>query len=440
MKLIGKTTDDHLYNVACNRYNNMLHRQMDCDVSVTITDANLCYNSVFNKEAPARPYMHMTGTCHGFTVLDEESPYNIREVSFDDKRGISLDMYYEFSDEELSEMVLKGLFRKGFTCPDIIKHNTLSLPLVCDFHILEPTQEDDMNIPIVFADVCSRHSIQLTRDNCGYSFGDYFEEPSLEKENIFDDAFSMKQEPVQHSFDDMFEHQIEEEVVEEVVEETEFEREVREHYERMEARVREQRERMRQGHVVEARRLDGVKPLVSAVARKPLPEINNGRISISTPEPPIAAKILEQEALYDYMESVEQDRRIEAERIANLDDSRARESYQFDGLDVGVQEYLTEHANGEKERLDKAIDDAIKDGVLVVDEMSKEQEDVSEALVDNVETTFEDGLEVDTPDEIVVEETTKTSERKSNRALMPELAARMVLMQAESETDDDYAF
>ena len=149
---------------------------------------------------------------------------------------------------------------------------------------------------------------------------------------------------------------------------------------------------------------------------------------------------MEQEALYDYMESVEQDRRIEAERIANLDDSRARESYQFDGLDVGVQEYLMEHANGEKERIDKAIDDAIKDGVLVVDEMSKEQEDVSEALVDNVETTFEDGLEVDTPDEMVVEDTTKTSECKSNRALMPELAALMLLMQAESETDDDYEF
>lgn len=172
MKIPGKTMDDHLADVAQRlpADNVSLLRDVDCEADVVTTEAMLHFRSDTDPTYPNRPYLRFLGEAR---ALRGDLSHGVREIEFQERSGIPVDVFYEFTDEEISDMALKGLFNKGFETPDIFKENLVEIPVKANLAIVEPYVTE--GVPIIFADIEGRKEIQISEQTCGYRFGDYFE-------------------------------------------------------------------------------------------------------------------------------------------------------------------------------------------------------------------------------------------------------------------------
>ena len=193
-----------------------------CEGNIHASNVFLGANSWQDKENPGRPYMHIMGECRGLKGM---MPYGVTELTFEEGKGIPVDIFYEFTDDELSSMVKKGLFKPGFKCPEEMYTNVLEMPLICNFTAVAP--QEGANVPILFADIANKQYIVTNSEDCGYTFGDYFKEAVVpEVEDEFLDFADVEIE------DDLLE-QPEDDKGEEVIanyEPTEAEKEVAKHY------------------------------------------------------------------------------------------------------------------------------------------------------------------------------------------------------------------
>lgn len=193
-----------------------------CEGNIYASNVFLGANSWQDKENPGRPYMHIMGECRAIKGI---MPYGVTELTFEEGKGIPVDIFYEFTDDELSSMVKKGLFKPGFKCPEEMYTNVLEMPLACNFTAVAPQAGSD--VPILFADIANKQYIVTNSGDCGYTFGDYFKEAVVpEIEDEFIDFSDVEVE------DDLFEQSVEEKVEEvvETYEPTEAEKEVAKHY------------------------------------------------------------------------------------------------------------------------------------------------------------------------------------------------------------------
>ena len=215
---VHETSDDDVH----------YEKGVQCEGDIHVSEAYLNANSWYDDKNPGRPYMHITGECRS---IRGKMPYGVTKLTFKEGKGIPVDILYEFSDDEISGMVKKGLYRPGFECPEEIYTNTLDMPITCNFIVVDP--QKGSNVPILFADIVRKHHIVTNSDDCGYVFGDYFKEAKEpEVEDDFLDFADIELE------DDLFE-QPEDDKVEEVVEEPEpaEETEIDKHYDAIHERV-----------------------------------------------------------------------------------------------------------------------------------------------------------------------------------------------------------
>lgn len=200
-----------------------------CEGNIYASNVFLGANGWQDKENPGRPYMHIMGECREIKGV---MPYGVTELTFEEGKGIPVDIFYEFSDDELSDMVKKGLFKPGFKCPEEMYTNVLEMPLTCNFTAVAPQPGSD--VPILFADIANKQYIVTNSDDCGYTFGDYFKEAvTPEVEDEFLDFTNVEVE------DDLLE-QPEADKSEEIVsnhEPTKAEKEVAKHYSAIHERV-----------------------------------------------------------------------------------------------------------------------------------------------------------------------------------------------------------
>ena len=240
MRIPGKTMDDHLADVTRQfpegSYTDM--QDVECNADIYPSQVFLEFRTGFDRENPHRPYMHIMGECRGIRKADGTPLYgDVTELSFEENAGIGVDVFYEFSDDELAGMVKKGMFRRGFECPDIIRESELEIPVYCELRVVEPQFEGD--VPILFANIEDRHTISIDEQSSGYTFGDYFEEPRP-SEDVFSDDFGIYGEYGDFEDEDMFgedapQTDLQEE--QEAVELSPMEREVEEHYQNVRQRV-----------------------------------------------------------------------------------------------------------------------------------------------------------------------------------------------------------
>ena len=240
MRIPGKTMDDHLADVARQfpegSFTDM--QDVECNADIYPSQVFLEFRTGFDRENPHRPYMHIMGECRGIRKADGTPLYgDVTELSFEENAGIGVDVFYEFSDDELAGMVKKGMFRRGFECPDIIRESELEIPVYCELRVVEPQFEGD--VPILFANIEDRHTISIDEQSSGYTFGDYFEEPRP-SEDVFSDDFGIYGEYGDFEDEDMFgedapQTDLQEE--QEAVELSPMEREVEEHYQNVRQRV-----------------------------------------------------------------------------------------------------------------------------------------------------------------------------------------------------------
>lgn len=179
MIIPGKTMTDNLLSMAHGFDDQALSYDYDkiCDADIHATSAFLDARSWQDPDSPGRPYLHIVGKCIG---LRGELGDGVHGLAFNDENALDVDIFYEFSDKEISELVLKGLYHKGFKVPEIMTREdiTINVPLACDLVTILPAQENDL--PIVFADIKNRNSLVLNLQNSGYRFADYFEQVQLQ--------------------------------------------------------------------------------------------------------------------------------------------------------------------------------------------------------------------------------------------------------------------
>ena len=179
MIIPGKTMTDNLLSMAHGFDDQALSYDYDkiCDADIHATSAFLDARSWQDPDSPGRPYLHIVGKCIG---LRGELGDGVHGLAFNDENALDVDIFYEFSDKEISELVLKGLYHKGFKVPEIMTREdiTINVPLACDLVTVLPAHENDL--PIVFADIKHRNSLVLNLQNSGYRFADYFEQVQLQ--------------------------------------------------------------------------------------------------------------------------------------------------------------------------------------------------------------------------------------------------------------------
>lgn len=173
MKIYGSNMGDSLLQMIYRLPKERIIKKegIPCIANVDVTSAFLAYRDPYDAHGACRPYMQISGKC---TSLSGIMPLDVTELDFDNNNGIRVTYCYEFSDEELADMTLKGLFRPNFKVPDIIYDNILELPVVCDFHAVVPEKGEH---PILFANITNRHNMVIDSESCGYAFGEYFKEP-----------------------------------------------------------------------------------------------------------------------------------------------------------------------------------------------------------------------------------------------------------------------
>lgn len=173
MKTPGQTTNSPYFGaihaIPDDSYFNA--KGVPCEGDIYASSVFLGANSWYDKENPGRPYMCIIGECRS---IKGRLPYEVTELTFEEGKGIDVDIYYEFSDDELANMVKKGLFKPGFKCPEEMYSNVLEMPITCNFTVVAP--QTDTNVPILFADIANKQHIVTNSKDCGYTFGDYFKE------------------------------------------------------------------------------------------------------------------------------------------------------------------------------------------------------------------------------------------------------------------------
>lgn len=147
-----------------------------CEADVHITSAHLLHHL---QDEYHRPYLDMQGEVRS---LRGDFPGNVTEVRFPEgKDGYpKVSFEYEFTDEELSELCLKGMFGPGFKVPQTVFDNDYELPVECSVCLVKRT-----DVPVLFVDVERPYNRRLDAETSGYMLGSYFDYAQKQEEDEF---------------------------------------------------------------------------------------------------------------------------------------------------------------------------------------------------------------------------------------------------------------
>ena len=139
-----------------------------------------------------RPYLDMMGHVRSLRDLKasfgEEGmapvkmPYGIEDITFPETE-VPVHFYYEFSDEQLKNLVDKGLFRPGFqSVPDILTQAVFEDIAADDIGVtlIKPDETkpfDNENVPVLVLnfDAAQLQEKVLTDENSGYDLDKYYQ-------------------------------------------------------------------------------------------------------------------------------------------------------------------------------------------------------------------------------------------------------------------------
>lgn len=118
-----------------------------------------------------RPWLRIAGVL-GEMRPGVALPYGIEALTFSGS-GVAVDYRYDFTEEELADMVLnKGLYAKGFEIPESITGIEWGLPGTVDLLIVSPAGLDEP--PLVLCELHDQNQQQISTLSCGYDIGEYF--------------------------------------------------------------------------------------------------------------------------------------------------------------------------------------------------------------------------------------------------------------------------
>lgn len=142
-----------------------------CEAVVHVDQAYLSHHG---PDQNYRPYLRLSGELRGL-VPEQPLPGGVHEVGSRPTMGPVFDVFYEFSDEQLGQMVSKGYFSRQFAVPPIMTGADYELPVTANVLVLEPGDPQAGDVPLVFVDVHNRTGLELDLGSSGYDLADYFE-------------------------------------------------------------------------------------------------------------------------------------------------------------------------------------------------------------------------------------------------------------------------
>lgn len=142
-----------------------------CEAVVHVEQAYLSHHG---PDQNYRPYLRLSGKLRSL-VPEERLPGDVHELTARPTMGPEFDVFYEFSDEQLGQMVTKGYFSRQFAVPPIMTGVEYELPVTASVLVLEPYDPQAGDVPLVFVDVHNRNDLELDLESSGYDLAEYFE-------------------------------------------------------------------------------------------------------------------------------------------------------------------------------------------------------------------------------------------------------------------------
>lgn len=124
-----------------------------------------------------RPYLHLRGELVEVKP-SVDLPYGVTELSMTRGGGTTIDVFYDFNQDQLASLVSKGYFSSAFTVPTEMTAITWPLPAKADFLIVPPADFDQP--PLVFMTVRDQSEMALTESTSGHELSQYFADVSSE--------------------------------------------------------------------------------------------------------------------------------------------------------------------------------------------------------------------------------------------------------------------
>ena len=148
-----------------------LINDVECEAVVHVDQAYLGHHG---PEQNYRPYLRLAGEMRSL-VPAERLPGDVHELAARPTLGPTFDVFYEFTDDQLGEMVKKGYFSRDFNVPPMVSNTTYELPVTASVLVLEPYDREAGDVPLVFVDVHNKNSLVLDLESSGYDLQEYFE-------------------------------------------------------------------------------------------------------------------------------------------------------------------------------------------------------------------------------------------------------------------------
>lgn len=144
------------------------YRGVPMVANAEISNAFLAFRSPYDVQHPNRPYLHLMGYLDD---VEGNMPYDI--TKFVPKHRPYSDIIYEFSNNELANLVDKGLYERDFKVPDKLATAKLKIPVTCDFALVKPDKE--ANTVLVYGKIKNAENLAISSKNTDYVFANDFE-------------------------------------------------------------------------------------------------------------------------------------------------------------------------------------------------------------------------------------------------------------------------
>lgn len=158
-------------------------RDVPVETTVDMDQVEILHHTA---ERNYRPYLHLRGTL-AKVVPDVVLPYGITELPLSRGSGLPMDSFYEFDNEQLSDLVKKNYFSANFEVPAAMVGVPWDLPGTADFTIVAPEFNDEP--PLVFMGIHNQSDLLLDEANSGHDLQVYFQDfthPELSATHVSD--------------------------------------------------------------------------------------------------------------------------------------------------------------------------------------------------------------------------------------------------------------
>lgn len=106
-----------------------VHEAVDCMALIEPKETMLEFRPAYDEKYPHRPYLHMVCAVKGIKAREGQTlPGGQTVIELLDEDQPELDAVYEFCNDEICELVCKGLYQRGFQAPQMFSEIIMNVP------------------------------------------------------------------------------------------------------------------------------------------------------------------------------------------------------------------------------------------------------------------------------------------------------------------------